>query len=69
MTSQLIQTLLEPPSAESSQQKTLLLLNSRFRSLKDLSDLDGAAEQALTLRDNLNSQVRNEFRTRINVQN
>lgn len=68
MTSQLIQTLLEPPSIESAQQKTLLLLNSRFQSLQDLDDLD-IFERALTLRDDLKSQVRPYCLTWFSAQN
>jgi hypothetical protein len=69
MTSQLIQTLLEPPSTKSSEQKALLLLNSRFRSLQDLNDLDFTTKQSLTLRDDLDSKVRREHLTRIAAQN
>lgn len=58
MTSQQIQTLLAPPNTEESYLQTQLLLNSRFKSLDDLDELDTSVEDSLGHRDYLGSQVR-----------
>jgi hypothetical protein len=58
MTSQQIQTLLAPPNTEESYQQTLLFLNSRFKSLDELNELDTSVEDSLQRQDDLSSQVR-----------
>jgi len=58
MTSQTIQTLLAPPNTEESHLQTLLLLNSRFKSLDELDELDISVEDSLGRRDYFGSQVR-----------
>jgi hypothetical protein len=58
MTSQQIQALLAPPDVEESNRKALLFLNSQFRSLEDLDELETATVQAQHHSEHLKSKVR-----------
>jgi len=58
MTSQQIQTLRAHPDVEASNQKAVLFLNSQFRSLEDLDELETVTLQAQQRSDDLKAKVR-----------
>jgi hypothetical protein len=68
MISQQIQMVLAPPNVEDARQWTLLLLNSRFKSLDELEGLDLSIEDSRRRREEFCSQVRSHDR-RWNLQN
>ncbi|KAF9458336.1 TIP-1 family-domain-containing protein [Collybia nuda] len=57
MISQQVRTLLEPPSIEESNSKTISLLNSHFGSLDDLVELDSLVAQANEQNDDLKTNL------------
>jgi hypothetical protein len=61
MSSQEIEKLLESPDAHASQEKALLLLDTRFHSVDELGDLDAVVENALAVCEDLRAQVRARF--------
>jgi len=58
MSSTAIEALIQPPSIQSSQDKALRLLDSRFPSLGETDDLEAVVEQTLASREKLKAQVR-----------
>lgn len=58
MSSQQIQTLLAPPNTQSSNRKSLAILDEQCMSLDDLDRLDVLVQQTLETSNTLSSQVR-----------